>query len=245
MDILYVLGNGSKWGNNEIRYSLRSIEKFGKNVGNVYVIGSDPGFLSDNVTLVKLEDYHSTKQKNILNKICEAVEYTNIADEFLLSSDDHFYVKETDFDNYPIYCKGLLPVCVKKKDKAKAYKTSLVSTRRLLEKHGYTYYNFSQHGNTYVSKEAINLAKDCIEESYNTLQGVEPTCLLLNILYKHKPFDFINRKDLKVRDIVSGVKGLKTIIGDREVFSIYDEAIDKGVSEYLQELFPNKSKYEL
>lgn len=245
MDILYVLGKGSKWDNNELRYSLRSIEKFGKNVGNIYVIGSDPGFLSNNVTLVKLEDYYSAKHKNILNKICEAIVYTNIGDEFLLSSDDHFYVKETDFDNYPIYCKGTLPNGVKKKDKAKGYKTSLVSTRRLLEKHGYTYYNFSQHGNTHISKEAVSLAEKYIEESYNSLQGVEPTCLLLNVLYKHKPFEFIRRSDLKVKSLIEGVEDLKKLIGDREVFSIYDDAIEKGVSEYLQELFPNKSKYEL
>ena len=245
MDILYVLGKGSKWDNNELRYSLRSIEKFGKNVGNIYVIGSDPGFLSDNVTLVKLEDCYRVKHKNILNKICEAIEYTNIGDEFLLSSDDHFYIKETDFDNYPIYCKGMLPNGVKKKDNAKGYKKSLVSTRRLLEKHGYTYYNFSQHGNTHISKEAVKLADNLIEESYNTYNGVEPTCLLLNVLYKYKPFEFIKRSDLKIKDDITGLDDLKTHIGDREVFSIYDNAIDKGVAEYLQELFPNKSKYEL
>ena len=98
MDILYVLGSGSKWNNNELRYSLRSLEKFGKNVSNVYIIGQDPGFLSDKVTLVKIGDCFGVKAKNILNKICEAVEYTNIGEEFLLSSDDHFYIKETDFD---------------------------------------------------------------------------------------------------------------------------------------------------
>lgn len=245
MDILYVLGKGSKWDNNELRYSLRSLEKFGKNVGNIYVIGSDPGFLSNNVTLVKLEDYYGAKHKNILNKICEAIEYTNIGDEFLLSSDDHFYVKETDFDNYPIFCKGMLPNLVKKTDKAKGYKESLVATRRLLEKYGYTYYNFSHHGNVHEFKEAVELAEQLIKESYDTYRGVEPTCLLLNVLYKHKPFEFIKRKDMKLKGDIKGVEDIKQRLGDREVFSIYDDAIDKGVAEYLQELFPNKSKYEL
>ena len=244
MDIVYILGTGSKWDNNELRYSLRSIEQFGKNVGNVYVIGADPGFLSKNVSLINIEDRYNNKHKNILNNICEIFEYTNIGDHFLLSSDDHFYVKETDFDNYPIYYKGILPNKIKKEDKSKGYKKSLVSTRKLLAENYYTFYNFSQHGNTHIFKEAIVLAKDLIEESYNTPKGCEPTCLLLNVLYKHKPFEFIKRKDLKIKGDIQGVEDLKEKIGDREVFSIYDEAIDKGVAEYLQELFPNKSKYE-
>jgi len=245
MDILYVLGKGSKWDNNELRYSLRSIEKFGKNLGNVYVIGYDPGFLSNKVTLVKIEDCYGVKHKNILNNICRAVEHTNINDNFLLSSDDHFYVKETDFDNYPIYCKGELPKVIKATDKAKGYKQSLVDTRKLLEKYGYTHYNFSQHGNTHMSREAIALANELIQESYGTHRGAEPTCLLLNVLYKHKPFEFIKRGDVKLKDNIKGVEDIKQRLGDREVFSIYDKSIDKGVSEYLQELFPDKSKYEL
>lgn len=245
MDILYVLGKGSKWDNNELRYSLRSIEKFGRNVGNVYIVGQDPGFLSDEAIMIKIEDRHKAKHKNILTNIRTALEHTTITNDFLLSSDDHFYVKETDFDNYPIYCKGDLPNRMTKADKGKGYKESLVDTRRILERYGYTYHNFSQHGNTHMSREAIELAHDLIDDSYSTRRGVEPTCLLLNVLYKHKPFDFIKRKDIKIKDDINNVEDIKKIIKDREVFSIYDAAIERGVAEYLQELFPNKSKYEL
>ena len=245
MDILYVLGKGSRWDNNELRYSLRSIEKFGKNVSNIYLIGEDPGFLSNNVNLIPFVDFYATKHKNILNNICEAVKRSNISDEFLLSSDDHFYVKETDFDNYPIYCKGNLPKSYKLHNRLKGYKESLIDTRKLLLSHKCPTYNFSFHGNTHITREAITLAKDIIEESYNTQRGCEPTALLLNVLYAHKPFDFINRKDLKIRDDIKCKENIPKVIGDREVFSIADSAIDKGVAEFLQELFPNKSKYEL
>lgn len=244
MDILYVLGTGSKWDNNELRYSLRSIEKFGKNVGNVYVIGTNPGFLSDNVIFIDVVDYLNSKAKNILNKICIACDATSIGDHFLLSSDDHFYVKETDFDNYPIYCKGELPDKVSPDDESKSYKYSLIDTRELLDKHGYTHYCFNWHGNTHMYKEAVELGKDLIDDAYNMFRGCEPTDLLLNVLYKHKPFDFIYRKDLKLRKDIQGVEDIKEKIGDREVFSISDAIIYKGVSEYLQEMFPNKSKYE-
>ena len=69
MDILYCLGEGSKWNNNELRYSLRSLEKFGKNVGNIYVVGYDPGILSDKVTFIDCPNKYDRKQKNILQAV--------------------------------------------------------------------------------------------------------------------------------------------------------------------------------
>lgn len=247
MDILYVLGKGSKWDNNELRYSLRSIEKFGKNVGKVYVVGYNPGFLSNEITYIECKDKWSSidSHKNILNCICTAIEKSDIDDEFLYSSDDHYYTKETDFNNYPYYVKGILPNEICGEINRMCYNRSLYDTRELLNKYDYTYYNFSQHGNTHFSRKAIELAKPLIEESYNIGFGCEPTCIVLNVLYKHKPFNYIERADVKVNKDIENIEGLKKVIKDREVFSIYDNAIDKGVSEYLQDLFPNKSKYEL
>ena len=44
MDIVYILGNGSKFNNEEIRYSLRSLEKF-VNFDRVFIVGECPKFL--------------------------------------------------------------------------------------------------------------------------------------------------------------------------------------------------------
>lgn len=244
MDILYVLGRGSKWDNNELRYSLRSIEKYGKNVGKIYVVGYDPGFLSDKVTFIPHNDKYRRKHHNILDAICYAVKVSDIGEEFLLSSDDHFYVKETDFDNYPYFCKGTLPDKLNMLAKNKIYRASLCTTRRVLEKNGLTYYTFCWHGNTHFTREGIKKAKKLIETSFNTKYGCEPTCLILNTIYSYDKFPIVNRKDLKVKDNIENKEGLIRAIGDREVFSIYDKSIEHGVREYLEELFPEKSIYE-
>ena len=244
MDILYCLGkDGSKWNNNELRYSLRSIEKFGKNIGNIYIVGYNSGFLSDEVTFINCPNIYKSKQKNILYAICYAVENCNISEEFLYSSDDHFYVKETDFNNYPYFYKGELLRKLTWENRFKKYFYSLVETRILLRKYGLTYYNFSQHGNTHFSKEGIKKAKELIEESYNTKYGCEPTCLILNTLYTSNKFPIVKRKDLKIGKLQSKEDLIK-LINDREVFSIADISIENGVKEYLEELFPEKSKYE-
>jgi len=56
MDIVYLMGEGySKCNYNELRYSLRSIDKYGKNVDRVYVIGYCPEWLSDEIIKIPLD----------------------------------------------------------------------------------------------------------------------------------------------------------------------------------------------
>lgn len=243
MDILYCLGEGSKWNNNELRYSLRSLEKFGKNVGNIYVVGYNPGILSDKVTFIDCPNKYDRKQKNILQAVVYAVEHSNIEEEFLYSSDDHFYIRETDFNNYPYFYKGELIAKVSNENRFKKYFLSLVETRILLKKYNLPYYNFSQHGNTHFTREGIKRAKQIIEESYHTRYGCEPTCIVLNTIYSYSPFEIIKRDDLKIKNL-KDKEDLIIKIGNREVFSISDMAIEKGVKEYLEQLFPEKSIYE-
>jgi len=112
MDILYLVGEGySKCNYNELRYSLRSIEKYGKNVDRVYVVGYCPEWLSDEIIKIPLDSQslkHSgitEKHINFITSILYVVDNTDIGNEFLISMDDHFYIRETDFNNYPIYAK--------------------------------------------------------------------------------------------------------------------------------------------
>ena len=107
MDILYVIGQGSKHDNLELRWSLRSISKYGANVGNVIVAGFPPDWLSEKVIKIPVRDKYSYKHSNILRCIEEVVDNNIVAGDFLYSSDDHFYVKQTDFDHYPYYIKSL------------------------------------------------------------------------------------------------------------------------------------------
>jgi hypothetical protein len=55
MDLVYVLGSGSRWGDNELRYSLRSVEKHLKGYNNVYLVGDKPDWVR-NVTHIPKQD---------------------------------------------------------------------------------------------------------------------------------------------------------------------------------------------
>lgn len=248
MDILYVIGRNSAWQNNELRYSLRSLSKYGVNIRRIFIAGYCPDFIDRRaVTFVACDDEYSAKHKNILRCIEKAVALTDIADDFLLSSDDHFYVRETDFDNYPIFRKGALPESVKPGDKSHLYTQSLVSTSMVLKAAGLTTHNFSWHGNTHFNRTLFCEPQfEAIRHlSFSMAEGCEPTCLMLNYQYGRRPFEWIDRHDRKFGDETTQADFANGMDAGRECFSSSSKVMRTYLATYLTQTFPHKCQYEL
>lgn len=247
MDILYIIGKGSKHNNIELKYSLRSICKYGKNIGKVIVAGSPPDWLSKEVVQVSCSDPYSYKHSNILNCIENVVDKGLVSGDFLYSSDDHFYIKPTDFDNYPIYLKSeALRDTVKKNDRIYQYHRSLVDTRMILETNGFPFKNYSQHCNTHMHSEIFVQYRDFIHQTYKLRFGAEPTSVVLNIWSTHQGFPPVTkRRDIKI-DYAESVQDMYNHIGDREAFSIGD-AIFNGLvwRDFFSSEFPEKCELEM
>lgn len=239
MDILYTVGTGSKWNNNEMKYSLRSIEKNGKNVGQIYIASVElPEFINpETVRHIPACDISDIRHLNIMNKVEEAILHSEIADDFLLSSDDHFYIKPVDFDNYPLYYKE-----EEIRPHERQYWISVRETRAFLEAHGLPAYATNPHCNTHFNRPLYIENIDMMDAAKKLRCGAEVNHLMGNLLIASgvKP---VLVRDVKVR-LYNGNKELFAKIGDSHFFSISDLALDCGMKEYLQELFPNKSKYE-
>lgn len=78
VDIVYAVGKGSKdIDDKPLRWSLRSVEKFAKNVGRVIVAGYPPDWLSDEAIKVPFEQTHR-KHVNMLLTIAEAVKQAKL-----------------------------------------------------------------------------------------------------------------------------------------------------------------------
>lgn len=248
MDILYVIGRGSRWNNNELRYSLRSLEKYGRNVGRIFIAGYCPDFINKGkITFIPCPDVFSCKHKNILHCIEKAVALSNIGDEFLLSSDDHFYVAETDFDKYPYFRKKqTLPDHVSPDDPCASYHQSLVSTRKLLAAANLPFNNFSWHGNTHFNKTYFNdphfvAIRDL---SYYMPEGCEPTCMMLNFQYSRAPFEITDRHDRKFAENATEAE-FNESIAQRECISCASNVSKSFIVPFLQREFPKRSQYEL
>lgn len=245
MDVLYIIGKGSKHDNIELRMSLRSIEKYADNLGGVIVVGYPPSWLSPKVVTLTVADKYKYKHPNIFNCIETAVDKGLVNGEFLYSSDDHFYVKSVDFDNYPYFIKGELRQTVLPIDPFYNYHKSLLDTRHLCEKFNLPTQNYSQHCNTHMHADIIKEILPIIHESYKLQYGAEPTSLIMNKWMTRKDAPFLTRrKDLKIR-VAKSVQDIYTQVGDRDCFSIGDKIFaNKAILQFFQKEYPNKSSFE-
>ena len=247
MDILYILGTGSKHDNIELRMSLRSICKYGRNVGRVIVAGDPVDWLSDEVVTVRIPVKYKRKHHEMMNRVQFCVEHGIVDGEFLVSSDDHFYVKDTDFDHYPYYIKSLeLLKTATKGERHYGYHLSLVQTRELLEKHHLPVYNFEQHCNTHLHAQIVRDFKGLIDETYQIERGSPPTTIVMNAWCSTPkgPAELYKRKDVKIV-AANTISDIRAQIGDRECFSISDSLFaTSAIIDFFKEEFPDKCRYE-
>ena len=246
MDIVYVVGKGSRVNNLELRMSLRSICRFGRNVGKVIVVGAPPKWVSDAAIKVDVEDKYPYKHSNIMICLERLVDMGIVKGEFLYSSDDHFYVKVSDFANYPYYIKSeRLRESVRRNDDFYKYHKSLVDTRLFLERHGFPAKNYSQHCNTHMVSTVFSDYKTLLHETYKLTYGVEPTSFVMNIwsTLPNAP-TAVPRNDVKICRAQT-VEDIKEQIGSRECFSIGDAVFkSRAIREFFSSTYPRKCVFE-
>ena len=248
MDIVYIIGkNCSKCNNNELRYSLRSIEKYGKNVGKVYVAGYCPEWLSDEVIKVPFEQPYShpdiiEKHINRLSTTLFVVDNTDISDEFLISMDDHFYIKETDFNNYPYYAKIVKgSTDLGAKNSLSRYGRFILNTGKFLKSLNLPTYYFCLHRNMHLSKKIINECRDTLNRIIKNKIECEELAFILNYWVNKEHFNITPVKDIKIKL----VKDWNKVNPDNtEVFSTSDFESGSKLDILIQNLFPDKCKYE-
>lgn len=241
MDILYVVKRPSM----ELRFSIRGLGMFGKNIGRIYIVSpEDPKFINpETVTWIRHEDMFDEKHKNILSSIEYAVNNSDISDEFLYSSDDHFYVKETDFDNYPLFCRGEIPI---RKNPKNWWQNTIANTRNLLIDNGYPYYRYQIHRNTHMFRSVFETDKSLIHKSYSLNIGCDPTCLVLNSALRNGIIEYAEcwADDEKLKSSMSEIE-IESKIKSNECVSTTDYSFIKLPGDMLYELYCDLTKYEL
>ena len=255
MDILYIIGeNCSKCNYNELRYSLRSIEKYGKNIDRVFVAGYCPDFLSDNIIKVPVKQIYNyndneneltltEKHINILYTIMHVVDNTDISDEFLISMDDHIYIRDVDFNNYPFYVKRFninneLPLIGNT-----AYKKFLAKTRKACINNNISVAYCTLHRNMHMSRTIFNECKDFLNKVIEEKIPLEYSAYLINYRYTHKhDFEFTPVIDIKLR---GGIDWWKVNPLLTECFSTFDFEEGIGLDCLIKGMFNKKSKYEI
>ena len=73
IDVVYVLGKGTKWNDNEIRFSLRSLAKNVTGIRNVYIVGERPDFLKRVIHISYPDELLNNADGNITFKSRNAI----------------------------------------------------------------------------------------------------------------------------------------------------------------------------
>lgn len=234
MDVLYVLGTGSKFNNEELKFSLRSLERFGKNIGRIILIGEKPDFLDYSKIEHHPFEESGVKEYRIASKILFACEEGIVSGNFLFCNDDFFFTQSFDANNYPFYNKGSLL----NGEPKTAYQEHLKITRDFLVSKGKSTKHFDVHTPIIYNSEKFMALRECWETSKKTIGMVVKSIYCNMYGFLGMPYNDIKLKSLQ---LPSDLNLLKT----SNCFSIADEAWNKGVKNHLQHLFPTKSKYEL
>ncbi len=136
-DVVYVVGTGSKWGNNELRYSLRSLEHFPHR--NVVIVGELPEWCQNVIHIDQPDMFanvHGGKYKNVMKKTLAACQDDRVSENFVLMNDDFFFLQDcTEIKPYSI---GSLEVQIDQytNDNRNQYGNALLRTKRILHSEG-------------------------------------------------------------------------------------------------------------
>ncbi len=235
IDLVYILSKGSVWNDNEIRYSLRSAEKYLKNFRKVFIVGYKPEFLNENVIEIPFKDIYSNKARNIMVKIYRAASDARITKDFILFNDDYFLLKDTDAPTYPNYYNNDLKKTLDRQHNS--YKHYVNETLKVLEITGHPTLHFDLHKPIIYNK--IKFRKMANEYNWNVPRGY----IVKSMYCNHFNLPGVQVQDHKINHPCR-VEILQKVNADQPMFSIADKGLTKVMKKYLQALYPEKSKFE-
>lgn len=204
MDILYIVGPPglSKHGNQELRWSLRSVAKYARNVGRVIVAGYPPPWLSDAVVKHDVLDRPGEfKFRRIWRCAFAVIDAGLLKGEFLVSFDDNFYTAPVDVDATPFWRRR--PELLTFKEQRSGgdnYRRSIAETRRCLIAGGYPINDCACHRNTRLhaaDAEAARALDERFQDSPHHWLGLDLEAVFVNVRAKREAIRFADAKDWK------------------------------------------------
>lgn len=237
-DIVYVVGTGSKWKNNELRYSLRSLQHFPHR--NVVIVGELPDWCQNVIHIDQPDMFanvHGGKYKNVMKKTIAACEDDRVSEEFVLMNDDFFFLKNTDI--IPPFALSSLDIQINqyKDNNRNQYGNALLRTKRILLSQGI------ENPISYAIHCPIVYNKYAFLEMTEMFDWLEKPASWRTIYGNLYAIGAIFRKDPKVNNEDAFEEFLQS---DLDFFSTSDSVVLlPKFQKWIAERFPNKSKYEI
>ena len=229
MDIVIPLGTGSRWQNNELRFALRSIEKYLTGYDKIFIIGECPSYLQ-NVIHIPCPDFPGRKEYSIFNKIMKAVKDERCSENFVFWNDDIFLIDNLQTADFKFWYEGTLQ---SKYEQSHGHYKAAIKNTMGIQSANLEYTDI----HTPIIYNKIFFSKTVATEDWTKEYVIKS-------LYTTRFFEnFESIPDLKINKAMTYYE-IKVRIKERLFFSIGTYGVCPAMTKVLTELFPEKSKYE-
>jgi len=253
-DLVYILGTGSKWGNNEIRFSIRSFVKHFNDLRNVVVVGELPNFLRGVIHIPYPDKKNVNKDCRMMLKILAACKDSRVSENFILCTDDTVLLKDLNFEDFTGWHEGKIMYNAEKDHaehkgpirngnikKISRWFDFVYNTGNELKKRGLPENNYDRaHAPQPINKkEFIQVMNewDMVNNNY-TVSNIYNNS---SKIFKGKN---IKGKNIKVYG-PPNAEDLKTLTEGKIYMNYSDPAINEEMKAFLHHRFPDSSAYEI
>lgn len=239
IDVVYPLSKESRWQDNELRYSLRSLERNLVGLGRIFIVGHKPAWLTNVIHVPAADANPHNKDANIIDKLLLAC-HAGVSDRFLFCSDDQLLLVPTNAADLRPYHIG----CLKKKPPqfwgGGRWKRGLRRTYDLLLARRVQTFHYDSHIPQPMDRQQFAEIMGGID--YYAGDGYTVNTLFFNLALKHhKRLPSI--KACFERPVIDSGEVRHRIAG--KTFLGYNEGgLTPALKVTLAELFPVPSRFE-
>ena len=238
VDIVIPLSMQSRNDNLELRLALRSIDKYAKNVGNIWLYTEAALNNFQNINIVKMGDpVKDNKDANLINKIKAAAENPDVSQKFMFWSDDQVLMSQLDLEKAPVVFNRRNPQILLKQGMTKWRGRLLHTLKYVEEKTGKpARYNYDAHTPQPYTKQNAKYV-------FNTVPYMDQPGFCINTIY----YGILGQPGtLDQEQAKFTVKGkLQALPTKRRIYFGYDDfGFNSGANCFLLGYLFDKCKYQ-
>lgn len=240
IDVVYVLGKGSNWRNNELRFSLRALERNLKGIRKIWIVGEKPEFIK-NITHIPYPDElgNNNADGNIIRKVLRVCQESALTENFLFINDDHLIIKQIIASEIPPYHKENLALLPDEYFHDNSWRGRLWRTKNILLKKGYPAFHFDCHVPIVFNKKIFPEVISKFDYEKDT--GFTIKSLYGNVIYPDGPM-LKGEKVVIFKPYV--FSDIKERVKNRTFIAFNDDGLKIALKQWLYTQFTKPSKYE-
>jgi len=246
IDVVFPLGKGSVWENAELRYALRALEANFLDLGQVWVVGHKPEWLTGAIWLDVPDKHRHSKDANLIDKLlacCHDRQHA-LSPRFVRSSDDELIILPSRAaDLRPYHARDLKERLPTPEFWEGGWKQRLRATARYLKRQGFPTLHFDTHLPKLYDRELFQrimasspyAADDgfCIDTLYCNQAG-----------YVDPPLQKGFKATFEKATAEFSLEEVRARIAGKRFLGYNDAGLSAALKTVLQEMFPQPSRFE-